>query len=95
MSKTKFPIKVKRGHTVVKIYETPSRGCLAYTVVSYIGTKRQRKTFASLDLAMTEAETVANKLSAGELERLTRRYTSEIGFMIGPDKDIPAGSIIK
>jgi len=30
------------------------------------------------------------KLSIGELERLTRRYTSEIINLIGPDKDIPA-----
>jgi len=29
-------------------------------------------------------------LSKGELERLTRRYTSEIGLIIGPNKDIPA-----
>lgn len=28
--------------------------------------------------------------SLAELERVTRRYTSEIGSMIGPDKDIPA-----
>jgi len=32
----------------------------------------------------------SQKLSTGELERLTRRYTSEIISMIGPDKDIPA-----
>jgi glutamate dehydrogenase (NAD(P)+) len=30
------------------------------------------------------------KLSLGETERLTRRYTSEIINLIGPDKDIPA-----
>ncbi|WP_412480382.1 Glu/Leu/Phe/Val family dehydrogenase [Azonexus sp. IMCC34839] len=30
------------------------------------------------------------QLSLAELERLTRRYTSEISSMIGPDKDIPA-----
>lgn len=30
------------------------------------------------------------KMSPGEQERLTRRYTSEIINMIGPDKDIPA-----
>ena len=30
------------------------------------------------------------QLNASELERLTRRYTSEISSMIGPDKDIPA-----
>ena len=29
-------------------------------------------------------------LTRPELERLTRCYTSEIGLIIGPDKDIPA-----
>ncbi|MFN3266129.1 MAG: Glu/Leu/Phe/Val family dehydrogenase [Deinococcales bacterium] len=33
------------------------------------------------------------KLSRGELEKLTRRYTSEINFIIGPDKDIPAPDV--
>jgi glutamate dehydrogenase (NAD(P)+) len=32
-------------------------------------------------------------LSHKELERLTRRYTSEIGLIIGPDKDIPAPDV--
>ena len=32
-------------------------------------------------------------LSRAELERLTRRYTSEIGFIIGPNKDIPAPDV--
>ncbi len=32
-------------------------------------------------------------LSTGELERLTRRYTSEIGILIGPGKDIPAPDV--
>ncbi|MFG1172620.1 Glu/Leu/Phe/Val dehydrogenase [Erwiniaceae bacterium CAU 1747] len=32
-------------------------------------------------------------LSEGELERLTRRYTSEIGLIIGPQKDIPAPDV--
>ena len=32
-------------------------------------------------------------LSRGELERLTRRYTSEIGIIIGPTKDIPAPDV--
>ncbi len=31
-----------------------------------------------------------SKLSMGENERLTRRFTSEIMIIIGPDKDIPA-----
>jgi glutamate dehydrogenase (NAD(P)+) len=34
-----------------------------------------------------------NRLSEGELERLTRRYASEIFPVIGPDRDIPAPDI--
>ncbi|MDD2713308.1 MAG: Glu/Leu/Phe/Val dehydrogenase, partial [Simplicispira sp.] len=33
------------------------------------------------------------KLSRAELERMTRRYTSEIGLVIGPSKDIPAPDV--
>jgi glutamate dehydrogenase (NAD(P)+) len=32
-------------------------------------------------------------LSPGELERITRRYTSEIAMLLGPDTDIPAPDI--
>jgi glutamate dehydrogenase (NAD(P)+) len=34
-----------------------------------------------------------HQLSMGELERMTRRYTSEIGIIIGPTKDIPAPDV--
>jgi glutamate dehydrogenase (NAD(P)+) len=33
------------------------------------------------------------KLSKKELEKLTRRYTSEIGIIIGPNQDIPAPDV--
>ena len=33
------------------------------------------------------------KLSLKELERMTRRYTSEIGIIIGPQRDIPAPDV--
>jgi glutamate dehydrogenase (NAD(P)+) len=33
------------------------------------------------------------KLSLSELERMTRRYTSEIGLIIGPQQDIPAPDV--
>src|SRR5690606_7523202 len=33
------------------------------------------------------------RLSRKELERLTRRYTSEIGILIGPTRDIPAPDV--
>ena len=31
--------------------------------------------------------------SAAEIDRVTRRYTSEISFLIGPQKDIPAPDV--
>ena len=34
-----------------------------------------------------------NSVSKGELQRITRRYTSEIGVIIGPDRDIPAPDV--
>ena len=34
-----------------------------------------------------------HRLSAGELERLTRRYTYEISSLLGPDTDIPAPDV--
>ena len=33
------------------------------------------------------------RMSEGELERLTRRFASELSFMIGPDIDIPAPDV--
>ena len=33
------------------------------------------------------------EMSMGELERLTRRFTSEISIIIGPEKDIPAPDV--
>ncbi len=33
------------------------------------------------------------EMSSSELERLTRRFTSEISIIIGPDKDIPAPDV--
>jgi len=34
-----------------------------------------------------------SKLSLGELERLTRRYTYEISPLLGPDRDVPAPDV--
>jgi len=95
MSKPKFPITVKRGHTVVKIYHTPSRGCDAYTVVHYLGTKRQRKTFADLGLATTEAEIVATKLSTGEINVLTLTSDDRLAYVRAIEALKPTGVLLE
>jgi glutamate dehydrogenase (NAD(P)+) len=33
------------------------------------------------------------KMSRGELQRMTRRYASEIAFLIGPDRDVPGSDL--
>ena len=91
MSKPKFPVTVKRGHTVVKIYRTPSRGCEAFTVSYYLGEKRQRVTFSDLGLAMTEAETVANKLSTGEVNVLTLTSGDRLAYIRAIEALKPTG----
>jgi len=34
-----------------------------------------------------------HKMSQGELERMTRRYTAELFDFIGPEKDVPAPDV--
>ena len=91
MSKAKFPLVVKRGHTIVKIYFTPSNGFNAYTVVHYVGEKRVRKMFADLDLARLEAETTANKLSTGELDVLTLTSENRLSYVRAVEALKPSG----
>ena len=71
MSKIKFPMTVKRGNVRVKIYSTPTNGCDSFTVAYYFAGKRQRRTFADLELAKQEAELAATKICAGELDVLS------------------------
>ena len=69
-TRDKFPITVKKGHASVKIYEVKNREALNYTVSYISATGRQRKNFASLDLAKREANTVAQHLADGDIEAL-------------------------
>lgn len=65
-----FPITVKRGHATVKIYAVKNRETTNYTVTYISPTGRQRRTFAKLDLAKSEASTVAQNLADGDMEAL-------------------------
>ncbi len=91
MSKPKFPMVVRRGHTTVKIYKTPSNGCDQFTVVHYLGEKRQRKTFSDEGLAITEAETIATALSQGELNVLTLRNEDRLAYVRAVEALKPTG----
>ena len=92
MSKSTFPKTVKRGNVRVKIYLTPSNGCEAYTVAYYFGGKRIRKTFADRDLAELEAETVANRICAGELNVLTLTSDDRTAYVRALEMLKPSGT---
>jgi integrase len=91
MSKPKFPVVVKRGHTTVKIYLTPYRGSDGFTVVHYVGTKRQRKLFSDFGLAKLEAERIANTLSAGELKASQLTNEDSLAFARATQALMPTG----
>ena len=69
MRKAKFSMTIKRGHTIVKVYATPTRGFNCFTVSYYLGSKRWRWFFSDLEPALNEAEIVASKVSEGGVQR--------------------------
>ena len=65
-----FPMTIKRGHAIVKIYRVKDRHDHNYTVTYNKPSGRVRKTFADLELARREANKVAQHLADGDLEAL-------------------------
>jgi integrase len=64
----RFPIKVKRGSSVVKIYRDRKPTGTYYRVAYHIGGKRHRLNFRDLDSATSEAEAKASQLSRGDVD---------------------------
>ena len=73
-----FPLTIKKGHAVVKIYEVTNRKRKnrdgeAYKIytVSYVGPKgRTRRDFANLDEAKAEANIIARSIAGFDAQRL-------------------------
>ena len=70
MKRIRFPIVVKRGSSVVKIYRDRKLEGTYYRVTYYLGGKRHRLSFHDLQAATTEAEAKAAQLSRGDLHGL-------------------------
>jgi integrase len=66
-----FPISIRKGHAVVKIYAVKNRDTVNYTVAYMTAANgRKRKTFADLELAKREAHNIAAKLATDDLDAL-------------------------
>lgn len=69
-SPSTFPLTVKKGHAVVKIYRMKLRDGFNYAVTYVTPTGRVKRNFADLELARREAATIAHTLAGGDLEAL-------------------------
>src|SRR5438270_6251509 len=66
-----FPIIVKKGSSIVKVYKVANRKRVNYTVAYLTAVNgRVRKTFADLAKAKREAENIAANLNNGDLGAL-------------------------
>jgi integrase len=77
----RFPIIIKRGSSVVKIYRDRKQTGTYYRVVYHIGGKRHRLHFNDFEKATSEAEAKAAQLSRGDVDamQLTGRDRLEYG----------------
>jgi integrase len=66
----RFPLIIRSGHAIVKIYRVKDRGRFNYTVAYNKQTGRVKKTFADFELAKREANSIARRLAVGDLESL-------------------------
>ena len=63
-----FPLTVKAGSTAVKIYRDRKPSGDYFRLVYYLGGKRHRLCFSSLDAARTEASAKAAQLARGDAD---------------------------
>jgi integrase len=75
------PTIVKVGNAAVKIYHGKSRGYDLFTLVHYVGGRRQRETFAKLDDAKQRAREVAHAMLNGRLAVLELTSTDREGYV--------------
>ena len=67
-SEKEFPLTVKAGSTAVKIYRDRKRSGDYFRLVYYLGGKRHRLNFSSLDAAKEEALAKAAQLARGDVD---------------------------
>jgi hypothetical protein len=67
MKRARFPVRIKRGSSVVTIYRTPAKGYDSFTVVHYDAAgERRRKTFSNCGKAHAAAKEIASSLVVGK-----------------------------
>ena len=81
MRKPEFPKEIRVGHSLAKIYKTPTHGCDSFTVVWFEGTVRKRKAFADLAQAELHAQSKINSQAKGEAEIIQLSGEDRLSFI--------------
>ena len=81
MKKAAFPKVVQVGHSMAKIYRTPSHGSDSFTVVWFEGDFRKRKAFSTLAAAELHASSMMNSLSRGEADIIQLSGEDRLAFV--------------
>ncbi len=77
-----FPVIVKRGSSVVKIYRSATKGYPEFKVVHYDAARRRKiSTFASYENARKAADRVVESLSSGNLKVLTLTNEDQLIYL--------------
>lgn len=67
-SEREFPLTIKSGSTALRIYRDRKRSGDYFRLVYYLGGKRHRLNFSSLEAARTEAAAKAAQLARGDVD---------------------------
>ena len=90
--KSNFPLEVKDGSVIVKIYKVENKGRVSYTVSYFADGKRKIKMFADFDEAHAEAKSKARSLSKGELDVLHLGNAERLAYVHAVDALKPTGT---
>jgi len=78
----KFPISIKVGSAIAKVYRGKSRGYDLFTVVHYQAGQRKRETFSKLGEALARAQDVAAYIARGHANMLTLTSADRESYVV-------------
>jgi integrase len=85
--KSEFPIEIKRGNVVVKIYRTvAATGYESFQVADYSGGTRKLVSKSSLEEARAEAVRIGDKMNTGDRDVLALRGADAASYVRSTDK---------
>ncbi len=90
--KAEFPLDIRRGSVVVRIYQTKNRGSILYTLTHRgPGGHRIRENFADLERAKARGEEVATRILNGQSEVLELGNTDRAIYLRARELLAPLG----